>query len=98
MFLHDAVLFMLEEDLIDCSRARASAEEKFPGGEQRKKDRKIRRLKNSINSTFKPLSTIFVLFMKIQGSHTAPPPHPRCRRPSSRILKMLGKLFRDTKL
>jgi len=59
-------------------QARASAEN-FPGvfqGEkrQRRKDRKIAKKKTPKNSTFKPLSTIFVPCMKIRGAGTAPLP------------------------
>jgi len=41
--------------------------QKIPGGGQRKKTR-------SKNSTIKPLSTLSVLYMKIQGDHGPPLP------------------------
>jgi len=47
------------------------------GGPTEKKDRKI--AKKAENSTFKPLFTIFVPYLKIQGGPR--PPAPRCRRP-----------------
>jgi len=37
------------------------------------------------NSCFKPLLTIFVPCLKIQGGGTWPSPAPRCRRPWSSI-------------